>query len=68
MFAETQQGARASAILYSLVRCAEVNGLEPYTYLLHLLEEFSKASTTEALEALLPWNAKPPYNLSAPHC
>jgi len=59
LFAETQQGARASATLYSLVRCAEVNGLEPYAYLLHLLEEFPKASTTEAIEALLPWNVKP---------
>jgi len=59
LFAETQQGARASANLYSLVPCAQVNGLEPYTYLLHLLEELPKASTTEALETLLPWNAKP---------
>ena len=45
--------------LYSLVRCAEVNGLEPYAYLLHLLEELPKASTAEALEMLLPWNVKP---------
>jgi RHS repeat-associated protein len=59
LFAGTKQGARASANLYSLVRCAEVNGLEPYAYLLHLLEELPKASTTEALEALLPWNVKP---------
>ena len=59
LFAETQQGARASANLYSLVRCADVNGLEPHAYLLHLLEELPKASTTEALEALLPWNVKP---------
>ena len=59
LFAETQQGARASANLYSLVRCAEVNGLQPYAYLLHLLEELPKASTTEDLEMLLPWNVKP---------
>jgi IS66 C-terminal element len=59
LFAETQQGARASANLYSLVRCAQVNGLEPYAYLLHLLEELPKAGTVETLEALLPWNVKP---------
>jgi transposase len=58
LFAETQHGARASANLYSLVRCAEVNGLEPYAYLIHLLEELPKASTAEALEALLPWSVK----------
>jgi transposase len=59
LFAQTQQGARASANLYSLVSCARVNGLEPYAYLRHLFEELPKASTAEALEALLPWNVKP---------
>jgi transposase len=33
LFAETEQGAKASANLYSLVSCARVNGLEPYAYL-----------------------------------
>jgi len=59
LFAHNPYGAQASANLYSLVSCARVNGLEPYTYLLHLLEELPKASTAEALEALLPWNVKP---------
>jgi hypothetical protein len=59
LFAQNPYGARASANLYSLVSCARVNGLEPYAYLLHLLEELPKADTVEALEALLPWNAKP---------
>jgi transposase len=58
LFAQTQQGARASANLYSLVSCARVNGLEPYAYLRHLFEELPKATTAEALEVLLPWNAK----------
>ena len=40
-------------------RCAQVTGLEPYAYLFHLLEELPKASTTDALEELLPWNVKP---------
>jgi transposase len=59
LFAQTQHGARASANLYSLVSCARVNGLEPYAYLRYLFEELPKASTAEALEALLPWNVKP---------
>jgi transposase len=58
LFAQTQHGARASANLYSLVSCARVNGLEPHAYLLYLFEELPKASTAEALEALLPWNVK----------
>jgi hypothetical protein len=59
LFAQTQQGAWASANLYSLVSCARVNGLEPYAYLRHLFEDLPKASTAEAVEALLPWNVKP---------
>jgi transposase len=59
LFAHNPYGAASSANLYSLVACARVNGLEPYAYLLHLLEELPKATTAEALEALLPWNVKP---------
>jgi transposase len=59
LFVHNPYGAASSANLYSLVACARVNGLEPYAYLLHLLEELPKASTAEALEALLPWNVKP---------
>jgi hypothetical protein len=58
-FAHNPYGAASSANLYSLVACARVNGLEPYAYLLHLLEELPKANTAEALEAPLPWNVKP---------
>jgi transposase len=59
LFAQTQQGARASANLYSLVSCARVNGLEPYAYLRYLFEELPQATTADTLEALLPWNVKP---------
>jgi hypothetical protein len=58
LFAQTQQGARASANLYSLVSCARVNDLEPYAYLRYLFEDLPKATTAESLEALLPWNVK----------
>jgi len=59
LFAQNPYGAKASANLYSLVSCARANGLEPYAYLLHLLEQLPMASTADALEALLPWNVKP---------
>ena len=58
LFAQTQQGARASANLYSLASCARVNGLEPYAYWRYLFEELPKEITVEALETLLPWNVK----------
>lgn len=59
LFAQNPYGASSSANLYSLVSCARVNGLEPHAYLLYLLQELPNAATAEALESLLPWNAKP---------
>lgn len=56
LFADTPQGATASAICYSLVETAKANGLEPYSYLYTLLSELPYAETVEQIEALLPWN------------
>ena len=38
LFANTPTGARASAVLYSLVETAKENGLDPYKYLVLLLQ------------------------------
>ena len=56
LFADTAHGARASAICYSLIETAKANQLEPYAYILYVLEHIGSADTVEALEALLPWN------------
>ena len=37
---------------------ARANGLDPCAYLTHLFERLRAADTVEALEALLPWNAR----------
>ena len=58
LFADTSQGARASATCYSLVETAKANNLEPYAYLQHVLAHIAAADTVEKLEALLPWNMK----------
>jgi len=58
LFADTPRGAKASATCYSLIETAKANGLEPYTYLRHVLEQIGAADTVEKFEALLPWNAK----------
>ena len=59
MFSDTQAGAHASALIYSLVETARANGLEPYVWLRQLLRELPGAQTIEAVEALLPWNLHP---------
>jgi transposase len=58
LFADTSQGARASATCYSLVETAKANKLEPSVYIQHVLERIADADTLEKLEALLPWNVK----------
>ena len=58
LFADTTQGANASAVCYSLVETAKLNALEPYQYLHTLLTQLPYAETVEQIEALLPWNIK----------
>lgn len=59
LFSDTQAGAQASALIYSLVETAKANGLEPYLWLRTVLRELPKATTVEHIEALLPWNQNP---------
>lgn len=56
LFADTAQGARASATCYSLIETAKANGLEPSAYIQHVLSHIAEADTLEKLEQLLPWN------------
>ncbi|CAM4440620.1 IS66 C-terminal element [Vibrio agarivorans] len=56
LFADTSQGAKASAVCYSLVETAKLNGLEPYSYLHTLLTQLPYVENLEQIEALLPWN------------
>ena len=54
LFSNTAKGAQASAILYSLIETAKANGLIPFDYLHHLLEELPRKP--ECIDQLLPWN------------
>ena len=56
LFADTVNGAKASANLYSLIETGKANGLEPYAYLRYLFAEVPKAETVDAIEALLPYH------------
>jgi transposase len=64
MFSDSPKGAQASAIHYSLIETAKANGLEPYTYLTHVLKALPYADTVEKIEELLPWNFKKNMNIS----
>jgi transposase len=54
-------GAQASAMLYSLIETAKANGLTPFDYLHHLLEELPTKS--QNIEQLLPWTVDLPKNI-----
>jgi transposase len=58
LFSDTPAGAHASAVIYSLVETAKVNGVEPYLWLLRVLTDLPAAKTVEDVDALLPWNFK----------
>ena len=58
LFADTPQGAHASATHYSLIETAKANSVEPFAYYAWLLKELPYAETVEDFENLLPWNFK----------
>ena len=59
LFADTQAGAHASALIYSLLETAKTNGHEPYLWLRHILNALPSAKKVEHYEKLLPWNLNP---------
>ena len=64
LFSDTPAGAEASARLYGLIETAKANGCEPYAYLRRVFTDLPKATTLAQIEALLPWNARPPATQS----
>lgn len=62
MFSNTPRGAKASAIVYSVIETAKENGLNPLLYLTYLFEQLPNADTTnkESLDQLLPWSQSLP--------
>ncbi|MDB4837356.1 IS66 family transposase [Marinomonas sp.] len=61
LFSNTGNGARSSAILYSIIETAKANGLIPYDYLVKVFEGLallSDENDNNALDGLLPWNIK----------
>ncbi len=54
MFSNTGNGARASAMLYSIIETAKANGLIPFDYLRNALQAI--AENPKDVDALLPWN------------
>lgn len=57
LFSDSQAGADASAVIYSIVETAKANDINIYHYLSFLLERLSSSELTEAtFESVCPWN------------
>uniref|UniRef100_I5AUF1 Transposase n=1 Tax=Eubacterium cellulosolvens (strain ATCC 43171 / JCM 9499 / 6) TaxID=633697 RepID=I5AUF1_EUBC6 len=57
LFSDTQDGADASMVIYSLIETAKENGINPEKYLEYLLENrLSAEMSDEELERSAPWD------------
>ena len=61
LFADSVHGAQSSAVVYSIVRTAVANGLNPYQYLLYLFTELPAILTKDPdtdLSLYFPWSTE----------
>jgi len=59
LFSQSEEGAEANAVFYTLVESAKANGLDPQLYLAHLLERLpneDKPRSQETLAKYFPWS------------
>lgn len=63
---DTINGAKTSAIIYSIVETAKANNLKPFNYVQYLLEEIPKhmdETDYSFLKDLLPWSENLPEEI-----
>lgn len=56
LFSDTVAGAKASAMVYSLMLICRACGVEPYAYLLHVLTKLPQRAPDADISDLLPFN------------
>jgi transposase len=58
LFANTPRGAKASAVMFSLIETAKETGLDPFKYLVYVFEKapnWNIRNNIDALQELMPW-------------
>lgn len=63
---DTINGAKTSAVIYSIVETAKANNLKPFDYVQYLLEEIPQhmdGTDCSFMESLLPWSEKLPAEI-----
>ncbi|WP_153060923.1 IS66 family transposase, partial [Metalysinibacillus jejuensis] len=68
LFSASPKGAKASAIIYSIVETAKENQLDPLKYLTYVFEQLPLIDLTDeaVLDALMPWSDAIPTNCHVP--
>jgi hypothetical protein len=59
LFVGSDTGGERAAVIYTIVRTAKINGLDPETYLRDVLTKIAEGHTINKINALLPWNITP---------
>ena len=67
LFSDTVAGAKASAIVYSLVLTCRACNVEPYAYLHHVLTELPQRASDADISDLLPFNFAKRVQLATSH-
>ena len=64
LFANTINGAKVTCMMYSLVESAIINDLDPYKYILHLINALPDPNNIEFdYSTLLPWSSSLPEEI-----
>ena len=65
LFCDSIAGAKATAVMYSIVESAKMNNLDIYKYIKYLLEEIPQLENykEESLEKYLPWSKELPAEI-----
>ena len=68
LFANTPRGARASAVVYSIVETAKENHVNPLAYLTYLFERLPNVDVDDdtVLDTFLPWSDALPSHCRMP--
>ena len=66
MFADSQDGAKANAVIYSFIESAKLNNLNISKYIKYLLDTLSQLEGSQEekeLEKYLPWSKELPQEI-----
>ena len=65
LFSTSVDGAYATAVLTTMVQSAILNKLDPYQYLVQILNKLPYAESEKDFEEMMPWNVKAGLDVAA---